>query len=275
MSGYGYDYSLTPARSGWRSALTGFLTIVAVVAVSTISGAVVTLELIAPQRAAKVDTKVTDTNVTASVAQPTVKQTIQTPAPQAAQVAIAAPSVTPPATPSRAAATTAAASTTTASADVVASVQNQPSRAPAPAPSPAQSTATIVANTAPASAVPAAAVAPERTVVSDSELTFSKGYARRHAAAAKATAGNSRLAEVGVAAGEFGRTAVKVVARAKPNPQAVASQDPRLDPRRPVASWSANRFDFDRHQALAFGESSRQQHRAPSGPLGGFFDRLF
>ena len=50
MSGYEYAYSVTPARpTGWRSVMAGFVTIAAVVAVSGISGAVVTLELIAPK----------------------------------------------------------------------------------------------------------------------------------------------------------------------------------------------------------------------------------
>jgi len=279
MSGYAYDYSLRPERSGWRSVLTGFLAIVAVVVVSTISGALVTLELIAPQpqRAAQGGTRVTtaastvadadvanamrtDATVAASVSQQTIKQqtikpqTIQTPAPQ-----------TP--APQMLSATSLRGN---ASTDAVASVQSQvQSRAQAPAQMTAQSTATIVPNVAPARAVPANTFASAQTDVADSELTFAKGYARRHAAA-KAS---GPLADIGVAAGAFGRTAVKV-AKAKPKPQAVASQDPR-DPRRPDASWSANRFDFDQHQALAFGDAARQ--RRPSGPFGGFFGggRLF
>src|SRR5215467_6301664 len=82
MAGYSYDYSLTPAReTGWRSAVTTAATIVAVLAVSTISGAVVTVE----QNQSK--------PATASVTPP-----VATP-PGAGEAAGAAPVVTaPPAT---------------------------------------------------------------------------------------------------------------------------------------------------------------------------------
>src|SRR5262249_27603757 len=132
--------------------------------------------------------------------------------------------------------------------------------APAPAQPSPQAAATIAANTAPASTV---ATAPAHAEVADSELTFSKGYARRHAAAAKAAVGNSRLAGVGVAAGGSAGPAVKV-AKAKPRSQPVAVQD-RQDPRRPDAYYSANRYAFGDRQP------QQQQHRAPFG----FFDRLF
>ena len=269
MSGYGYDYSLTPARSGWRSVLTGFLTIVAVVAVSTISGAVVTLELIAPSPQRAAGNRANDTQVTASVPQHTVsQQAIQSQAPQAAPT-VAAPKV----------ASHVVAPRTVPSADVAAPVQSQQAQAPVQPVAPASTT--VAANAAPASAAPAAppvapapAMAYAQATVADSELTFSKGYARRRATVAAAKAGNARLADVGVAAGQIGRTNVKVVKIYKPRIQAVAAQDPRQDPRRPDVAWSANRFDFDRHQALAFGDAARQQQRrAPSG--GSFFDRLF
>lgn len=267
MSGYAYDYSLTPARSGWRSVLTGFLTIVAVVAVSTISGAVVTLELIAPSPQRAAGNRAIDTQVTASVPQQTVSQQ-------------AAPTVAASKVASRV-----AAPRTVPSADVATPVQSQQAQAPVQPAAPASTT--VAANTAPVSAAPAvsppiapgAAMAYAQATVADSELTFSKGYARRRATqqgAAAAKAGNARLADVGVAAGQVGRTNVKV-AKIKPRIQAVVAQDPRLDPRRPDAAWSANRFDFDRHQALAFGDAARQQQqqrRGQSGPSG-FFDRLF
>src|SRR5580692_670629 len=48
MSRYGYDYSLTPARpTGWRGVLTNTMVFATVTAVSVISGAVVTRELVA------------------------------------------------------------------------------------------------------------------------------------------------------------------------------------------------------------------------------------
>ena len=48
MSRYGYDYSLTPARpTGWRGVLTNTMVFATVMAVSVISGAVVTRELVA------------------------------------------------------------------------------------------------------------------------------------------------------------------------------------------------------------------------------------
>ena len=262
MSGYGYDYSLTPARSGWRSVLTGFLTIVAVVAVSTISGAVVTLELIAPSPQRAAHNRANDTQVTASVPQQTVSQQ--------AGPAVAAPKV----------ASHVAAPRTVPSADAATPLQSQQAQAPVQPAAPASTT--VAANAAPVSAVPAAsspiapgaAMAYAQATVADSELTFSKGYARRRAtqqSVTAAVAGNARLADVG--ASRFGRDNVKVKIY-KPRTQAVAAQDPRQDPRRPDATWSANRFDFDRHQALAFGDAARQQqHRAPNG--GNFFDRLF
>ncbi len=299
MSGYSYDFSPTPARSGWRSVLTGFLTIVAVVAVSTISGAVVTLELLAPssQRDAQmrdaqirdaqirdaqirdaqvrdVSRDVSDAKIVASAPRQVIQQqSVQTQPARPAPEAVA-----------KSGATTSTATPRAASTETVASIQGQPAPSRAPAQSPAQTAATSAANTAsptnaaqpapPASqpAAPTTAVAPAQPEIADSELTFAKGYARRQAAkqaATKIAAGKNRLADVGAAVNDV-RTSVKV-ARAKPRQQTVERQDAR----RPDAYWSANRYDFDRHQALAFGESSRQQQRrAPSGPFG-FFDHLF
>jgi len=282
MAGYSYDYSLTPAReTGWRSAVTTAATIVAVLAVSTISGAVVTLELLAPQPqhpdsaaaappkhevaavasarepapAAKAPTRaavpVSDHATASTRAQsPTVGQNQSKPA---------TASVTPPvATPPGAGEAVGAAPVVTAPPATTAVATSQPAPAAAP----------------PAAPVEPAIDAQALPQVPDRDLTFAKGYAQRRAAqqAAAGAQGADRKSA----------PTPKVAAATQPDRHhalkkaRVAQQDPRLDRRRMVREEGF--FDFERHQAMAFGDprQNRRQQRSFSVPVvGGIFDRLF
>ncbi len=258
MSPYGYDYSLAPSGStGWRSRFATVMGIGAIVAISAVSGAAVTLNLLAPagpiaERPATV-----------------VAQTLPASAP-------ATQSVTP-ATPQPAA----------ASPNVTASV-TQP-QAPAATIRP---TSPPAATPAPQPAPAVAAAEPPPPHVAESELTFTRGYARRHAiqaaaqAAPKTDGPKAEVARVETN-GQLGRAAKakpKVVARANPGP------DPRqvAEMREQGGPFSRfeqhERFDFSRHQALAFGDprDPRANRRPPpqgGGVFGnspsGFFGGLF
>jgi hypothetical protein len=148
-----------------------------------------------------------------------------------------------------------------------------PTSAPAPQPKPA-----------------VVAVEPPPTAhMSESELTFSRGYARRRAIQAAADAASAPKSEgltTEVAGaetqGQLGRSArkPKVVAHANQDPRRVAEiRDEsglfsRFDQPR--------RYDFGRSQALAYGDSRdpRANRRSPHGGLfggspSGFFGGLF
>jgi hypothetical protein len=272
MSGYGYDYSLASARpADWRSTVTGFVAIVAVVAVSTVSGAIVTLELVGSPAPRNSNSRVA--TVTPVIIQPLITQPLitQKPALQVSQVAEGAKGALSAVAPRAAESASAAAATAHASPQPTVAMSTGSVRAGSPeAPQPP-----VTATAAPAAAAPATTVAAAATVP-DSELTFAKGYAQRRAAHERQarTAGvtdskSVTLADNAGTATQFGRPAIKL----KPRVQTVAAQDPRQDPRRQDGFWS-NHFDFERHQALAYGDSSRQR-RAPSFPFGGMFDHLF
>lgn len=248
MSPYGYDYSLAPSAStGWRSRFATVMTVGAIVAISAISGAAVALNLLGPA-GTTADWPVT---VATHARAPSVP---------------VAPTVTP-AAPRPATAIIATAQVPAA----VVRPASPPAAAPAPQPAPAV----------------AAVEAPPTAHVAESELTFSRGYARRHAmqaAAAEAAAGvKSDSAKTDMAGvetqGQLGRAATK-------KPKAVARATAPQDQRR-IAEARAEgglfsrfdqheRFDFGRHQALAFGESRdpRANHRPPPQG-GGFFGGLF
>ncbi len=244
MSPYGYDYSLAPRTStGWRSRFATVMTVGAIVAISAISGAAVTLNLLGPGTTADRPATV------AAPARPATAAVVQT---------------LTPATPQPAKAT-------------VAAVQTQPPPAAAPAP-PAPKAAAVEA--------------PPPAHVAESELTFTRGYARRRAiqaAAEAATAVKSdspKMARVETT-GQLGRAATR-------KPKAIARTTTPQDQRRvaemreeggPFSRFEQpERFDFARHQALAFGESRdpRAVRRPPpqgGGLFGnspsGFFGGLF
>ena len=182
MSRYGYDYSLTPSgTSGWRSVLTNVLTVGTIVAVSAISGAVVALELLGPPTSVASAPAITASNVPPA---PARAARVVTPrmSQQVSAQANAGAAVEQPQTPAAAA---------------------QPAAAPAPQAAPA----------APVASADDQAAAH----VSESELTFTSGYARRRALqAAAASSANIEVARA-EAQTQMGRAATtakpKVVAR--------------------------------------------------------------
>jgi len=250
LSRYAYDYSLTPARpTGWRAALTNMAVFATVMAVSAISGAVVTLELVAA------------------------------PAPVVVVTQAAAVPSTPPAV-----------------THVVASAAPRSANAPAPAPNrvaqPVTVAAAPAAQQAPARMAAAAIVPPAATAVvppppapiSERDLTFAKGYARRHAAERVATARHGKV--IVEAKAQLGRAAVK--AKAKVYARNTADDRRHVAAVRPDTFGMFQRFDrpdqfdFTRHQALAFGEQRLTRHNEtprPAGPYGnspnGLFGGLF
>jgi hypothetical protein len=246
MSRYGYDYSLAPSRpSGWRSLFRNVLTIVAVAAISAISGAVVALDLlgggptVADRSTVVRPAQAASLHVAPSASQPASAPTI---APAPVQTGAAAP-----------------VQQLQAPASVpVAQPTVQPAIAPAPqaAPTP-QSVPT-------ASAAPIEA--PKTVQVPDSELTFRKGYARRHPVQEAATTGSgAQVAPTGLP------TQIRHPPAKARSKTTVARQNGPQD---------QNGGFFARHQALAFGDQ-RDSHanRRPqqqSGVFGGgFFRSLF
>jgi hypothetical protein len=237
MSPYGYDYSLAPSPStGWRSRFATVMTVGAIAAISAISGAAVALNLLAgptPDRSA---------TIVAHALPATVP---------------AAKTVTP-ATPQLASAP--------ANATATVRAVSPPAATPAPQPAPA---------------VAAAVEAPPTAHVSESELTFTRGYARRHAiqAAANAAPGvtsespKTEFARVETQ-GQFGRAA-------KAKPKAIARANAPQDQRRVAEAGEAGgpfsrfaqpeKFDFSRHQALAFGDPRDPHANRRPPPQGGLF----
>jgi hypothetical protein len=241
MSGYEYAYNISPARpTGWRSILAGCVTVVTVVAVSGISGAVVTLELVAPK-----------------------------PPPTDWVPAVAASSGEATGATGYAAAITPA-SSAPASMQPIAQQDHKPDQAlrtalapvPLPVPAPAQLRPAVA--TAPQANAPAP-VGKSARGVPDSDLTFARGYAQRHAAQ-EAAADNSKTAAVS----QLGRAAA-------PRKPAYARNNVAPDPRR-LARGDATGyydrpygFDFRRHEALAYGEEQRPRRPEPRGFFGGMF----
>lgn len=260
MSPYGYDYSLAPSAStGWRARFATVMTVGAIVAISAVSGAAVALSLLGPA-STTADRPVT----VATHARPASVPVVQT--------------VTP-ATPQPANATATVAQSQAPAAAL------RPTSPPAAAPA---------SQSAPQPAPAVAAVeAPPTAHVAESELTFTRGYARRHAiqAAADAAPGvTSESPKTEVARvethGQLGRAATR-------KPKAIARANTPQDQRRlaeareeggPFSRFDRpEKFDFARHQALAFGESrDPRANRRPTpqgGPFGnspsGFFGGLF
>lgn len=253
MSGYKHSYGLTPARpSGWRSAAAGLATVAAVVAVSATSGALVTLDLVAPR----------SLHDKASSTAETTPALVTTPASTRTS---SAPSIR----------TTSAPSEVTASAPVkpkavdrkavdrqAAAQPAAPSSQPVPAPAPQPTIAAAAPSVAAAPADAQAAALP------DSELTFKKGYAQRRAVQAAAEEAATRNAGAHAPAdNQLGRPAVAV--RKPTYARGYGSQESRR-----VAAHNDNirpdSFDFRHHRALAYGE--QYQNRRPQG---GFFGNWF
>jgi hypothetical protein len=245
MSPYGYDYSLAPrATTGWRSRFTTVVTVGALVAISAVSGAAVALNLLGPAGTPADRPAIFAMHAPAASA-PVAAQTLMPAAPQPAKATVAvAPSQAPPAAVHPA---------------------SPPAAAPAPQPAPA-----------------VAAVEPAPTAhVSDSELTFSRGYARRRAiqiaadaVSAPRPAGPATEVARVETQGQFGRAARKAKAIAHTN----TTQDSRrvAEAREEGGPFSRfeqhEKFDFGRHQALAFGDSrDPRANRRPPPQGGGLF----
>jgi hypothetical protein len=256
MSPYGYDYSLAPGASkGWHSRFATVMTVGAIVAISAISGAAVALNLLAPA-STTADRPVTVATHAGPASVPVV-QTVTTAAPQAANAQVAVAQAQVPA------------------ADV--RPTSPPPAAPASQSAPQPAPAVTAIET------------PPTAHVAESELTFARGYARRHAiqaavAAPPGVTSESPRTEVTAVEtqAQLGRTATR-------KPKAIARANSLQDQRRlaeergPFARFDRpEKFDFARHQALAFGESRdpRANRRpAPQGMFGsspgGFFGGLF
>lgn len=248
MSRYAYDYSLTPARpTGWRPVLTSALSIATIVAVSAISGAVVTLDLLAlPSRSAET---------------------------AAASAAVTVPQAPAPA-PTRAARVVTPRVPDQASAPAAGANQDQQPvviAAPQPAAPPVTAPAPQAAPVAPVVTADQNISAP----ASESELTFASGYALRRAVQEAATSPASTSAQVARVEAEtqFGRAAIKV--KPKTYARANGAQDRRTADARGDGLFDRfdrnDKFDFERHQALAFGEQRANRRPAPPPQQGGLF----
>ena len=252
MSPYGYDYALARSPStGWRSRFATVMTVGAIVAISAVSGAAVAVNLLGTPGTPADRPAIFAMHAPAASA-PVATLTVTPAAPQPAKTTATVAPAQAPATPVRPA--------------------SPPAATPAPHPAPAVTTAE----------------APPPAHVSESELTFSRGYARRRAiqTAADATshvtsAGGSIEVARAETQGQLGRAA-------KARPKAVAHTNTL--PERRVAEEGGpfsrfdqhEKFDFGRHQALAFGDSRepRANRRPPQGGLfgnspSGFFGGVF
>jgi hypothetical protein len=247
MSRYAYGYSVVPARPrGWRSAAGNFVGVSAVVLLSGISGAVVAFDLIGGGSPVVPAPVAAVAPARADVAQAPIKLPIKTPT----QVSTA-PSISP-------------------AVAAAAEIQKPAQRAEAP----------VAPVTAPPAPAPAQLSQNDDPAISSSDLTFAKGYALRRAArqaaaaqAQKPAATQNATPNAKVAAADeqpvahtekpFGRPAV---VKRKPSVVARYPRDERYE-----RYGSFERFD-GRHQALAYGESSRPVRRMNSG---GWFDGLF
>jgi len=253
MSRYGYDYSLAPSRqSGWRSIFRSVVMVGTVGAISAISGGVVALNLLGNGSA------VADRPVAvAAQPQPASARRAQT--------------VTPtPSRPVRAPTNAAAAvEKRSAVAAVATAAPAQPTAQPPATPAPQAAPAP---KAAPASA--ASVEEPKTALVSsqvpESELTFTRGYARRRAVQAAAAAKADTKTDVArlEEQNQVGRAAVT---KAKPR-TTFAHQNGSQDQRRVADARDERpeRFDFARHQALAWGDP-RTNRRPPPQQQGGLF----
>jgi hypothetical protein len=268
---YGYDYSLTPARpSGVRGALANITIFATVMAVSAISGVLVTLDLFGSSTPAAVAAHATAAVPAApqAAAHPDAMQRV-------AQVFAL---ITTPVTAPKAAFTSAPATANTGS------IANNNRAAP-----PATVAAAPAVQTPPAPPS-VAAQAPQPAPVADSDLTFAKGYAQRQAVAHGALIRHGKV--VMEARTQLGRAAIKAKPRVyarNVNTYAQADQRRTATAQRPDAYGMFQRFerpdqfDFAHHQALAFGEqrtSRRNETQRPPPPAygnspNGMFGGLF
>jgi hypothetical protein len=268
MSSYPHGYTLSPARpSGWGSVFAGVVTVIAVVAVSATSGALVMAELVgsrpdaAPPPSASAMSAIEIPAVrqaaapAATPAQPTKarpaedKRVAALPAPAPAPKSVAAPA--PAAKPVVAAA---------------------PQAAPAAAANPAVAAAPQAAPAAPAQAANPAQVA---NAVPESELTFTKGYAQRRAAQTAAEQSTPQPTAHAAADHQFGRPAVTqrkpAYARAQEQQRRYAARDSREQYR---DQWrERDHYDYRRDRAMAYGD--QYQGRRSNGSQGGLFGNLF
>lgn len=261
MSSYPHGYTLSPARpSGWGSVFAGVVTVIAVVAVSATSGALVMAELVGARPDA------------APPPSASAMSAIQIPAMRQA----AAPEATPPqpakarpaedkrvaALPTPAPAPKSVAAPAPAAKPVVAVA---PQAAPAAAANPAVAAAPQAASAAPAQVANA---------VPESELTFTKGYAQRRAAQTAAEQSTPKPTAHAAADHQFGRPAVTqrkpTYSRAQEQ-RRYAARDSREQYR---DQWrERDHYDYRRDRAMAYGE--QYQGRRSNGSQGGLFGNLF
>src|SRR5262249_39706562 len=121
---------------------------------------------------------------------------------------------------------------------------------------------------------------PATAKVAESELTFSKGYARRRAvqeAANKAAGTKVAVAHV-EAQTQIGRAATAATAAIKPRPRTIAranTQDQRRVADAREERGFFGRFDqpdrYERHQAMAFGDQREPRQNRRQSPHGGLY----
>jgi hypothetical protein len=247
MSRHGFEYSLTPSRpAGWRSFLSNLMMVVTIAAVSAISGAVVTLELLSEKPGAGARAAAQIAPAPLRVAQPSAPAAA---APAVIELPKVLATIVPP--------------------------MPQPAAVPAPQAGPAPHAAPAVqAPPAPAAApVDAQALAQ----VPESELTFTHGYAKRRAVQEAASAASGTQVARVESESQFGREALKI------RPRTYARVDSRAADAREARGLFGRfdqpaRYDSSRHQAMAYGDPRTNQNRRSQGGLfgsGGFFGGLF
>jgi hypothetical protein len=231
--------------------MAGFVTIAAVVAVSGISGAVVTLELIAPKPprgdtapdlAVKPSETTGTSDRTASITLPSAPATVQ-PVAQNGKRDGTSDGLTARAT----------------LAPPAAYAQAQPAIAAAP-----QANAPAVAGKS-------------ARGVTETDLTFAKGYAQRHAAQERGTQerASQETASAATPTVDGKVAAVSQLGRAAvPHKPAYAryagSPDARRQAWRGEATGYYNPYEYRRHEALAYGDEPPRR-RADPGFFGGLF----
>lgn len=255
MPAYSHGYTLSPARpSGWGSVFAGVVTVIAVVAVSATSGALVMAELVGKRPDA---TPAATTSAAMSAIEiPNVRQAT---APQAT-----------PAEPAK----SRPADKRVAALPIPAPAP-KPVAAPAPAPAPVVAAVPQAAPAAPAPNVAQVATAQVATVP-DSELTFTKGYAQRRAAQTAAEQSAPQPTAHAAADHQFGRPAVTprkpAYARAQEQRRYVA-RDSREQYYRDHEYRDHDHYDYRRDRAMAYGD--QYQGRRSNGSQGGLFGNLF
>jgi hypothetical protein len=253
MSRYGYDSSLAPGPKGRLSLFRKVLMVGAIAAISAVSGGIVALDLLGS------GSNVAD------------RPALVTPQTQPVSVRVARAVTPAPAQPAARAPTNAGAAVEKPRAPAATAIAApaQPPARPSTTPAPQVASTPDAAPAASVATVSVATVEEPKTVqVSESELTFTTGYARRRAVQTAATTGAGTKTEV---------------ARVEEQNQIGRSSSSRVKPRTTVARQNMDSRRVADAQAFAFGDPRATRRPSPqqqgglfsSSPFGGFFRKLF